>query len=125
MKLRTALISAATALFAMTTIASAGPRYGTQEFYDSVAPNDSNVYWVDVIGDGYETYITLEGECYDRWQDIDLWVYENDQLLAKATSNGCFHQLSFNTWRGRAGTLKVVVENQKKPDWTDYTLIIE
>ena len=107
-----------------STMAFAGPVQ--REIFENVVRSDSShSYYVNVIGDGWSTSITLIGDCYNRGQDIDLWVYEGNRLLAKATDTGCEHFISIDTYRGRYGTIKIVVENEQKPFDTGYTLFID
>ena len=113
-------------VFAMlfSTMAFAGPV--RQQVYENVVRSDSShSYYVDVIGDGHPTLISLHGDCYSMGQDIDLWVYEGNRLIAKETDISCEHSISIDTYAGRFGTLKVVVENEQKPFDTGYTLFID
>ena len=123
---RLAYIASIAAAFILVTtlVVFAGPtRY--HEYNNVVGPDSSHSYYVDVVGNGYTTSIYLYGDCNSQVQDIDLWVYEGNRLLAKATDFSCDHELYISTYDGRRGTLRVVVENEQKPYATGYTLIIE
>jgi len=67
-----------------------------------------------------ETIAYLEGAC-DYTQDIDLWVYDqNDNLIQKSTTDGCVESVSIiPKW---TGYFKIVVENRNKPYPTSYRL---
>ncbi len=109
---------------AMITPAIAGPME-YHEYNNVVGADSSHVYTIAVGGDGWATAIYLRGGCETPQQDIDLWVYEGDRLLAKETGNGCNHEIFVDTIYGRYGTIRVVVENENKPFNTSYYLKIE
>ena len=90
-------------------------------YYDhSVAANGVRTYY-EYLYANEETLITLDGNCYRSQQDIDLWLYDdNNNLVGKATSSGCYEQVSITPkW---SATFKIVVENKGKPYRTNYDL---
>lgn len=110
--------------FGVVTSAFAGPADPGTYYDEMVAPNSSDVYYEYLLADGNDTYITLEGHC-GRGQDVDLWVYDetSGNLIAKSTSNSCYETVSIITHF--SSYIKIVVENQNKPFYTDYDLTVE
>lgn len=115
------LVALAMLLYATVSLAGTvrGPRYAD----GIVNPNSSDYYTETLIA--YETtYINLSGNCIDPAQDIDLWVYdENNNLITKSTTYGCNESVVvIPRW---TGPFRIVIENTDKPYSTDYHLTIE
>jgi hypothetical protein len=103
--------------------ANASPVYEF-EFEGVVLADTSEVEYVMTYGDGEPTYISLYGECNYKEQDIDLWVFYGNKLIAKETGNGCEHHIDIITPLDEYAEIKIVVENKKKPLNTGYVLTV-
>ncbi len=115
-------ITGAAMLAAASTPALADPVGGRENHDTYVYAGDSDYYDIELFGNE-ETLIELSGDCHNRYQDIDLWVYDRaGREVGKSTGYGCEEVVSI--WPDRNGVFKVRVENVDKPYDTDYHLTI-
>lgn len=113
-------IFAVAALCMSVGLAQANPTSGnTHTMDDTVRANASDYTWLSFVG-GETANADLIGFC-SVGQDIDLWVYdENDNLAGKSTDYGCTESVE---WYPRwTGPFKIVIENQNHPWPTSYHL---
>ena len=87
---------------------------------DGVVHGYSNKVFYETLYANETTNIDLIGDCAPG-QDIDLWVYdENDNLVEKSTSLGCYESVNIDpAW---TGSFKIVVENSNHPFDTVFTI---
>lgn len=82
---------------------------------------DDSDFYKELVYPGTVT-ITLEGDCPDGFDDIDLRVSDNGGGYYKSVSNGCWEQIVLDVWE--TTNLTIEVENADKPHDTDYSLSI-
>lgn len=106
-------------ILSSTIPAFADPTNGPQWAEEVVAANGTVSYYIAFNAEEAAN-VDLVGSC-DHTQDIDLWVYdENDNLIASSTRAGCNEAVEFYPiWTGR---FKIVVENRNHPYDTAYRI---
>ena len=111
-------LAAAAAALSLTAGAAFAGSYTPGPVSGYVAAYDEISTW-EYFEAGEQAYIELEGDCAS---DIDLWIYdENGNLVAKSTGHGCYESVVFTPlWDGE---FEIRIENQGKPNGSDFVLI--